>query len=65
VIKAVNDYKRKVDVHFKEIYGSTWDDLCGEEEPLADAIDEGEDPKEFVLRFGEKYDLDKLSDLGL
>lgn len=35
----------------------TWNDLCGEAEPLRSAYDAGDEPLVFVHAWAEKYDL--------
>lgn len=53
-------FKAGVDKYFKSIYGLTWADACGDEEPLLAALKELTKPKEFVLEWGERYDLDPI-----
>jgi hypothetical protein len=42
--------------------GCTWDDLCGERQPLEDHYALGEQPKAFVLWWSEKYNLTWFDD---
>ena len=42
--------------------GCTWDDLCGEMQPLEDHYAFGEQPKMFILWWCEKYNLTWFDD---
>lgn len=41
--------------------GCTWDDLCGDEEPLCSAYYDGLTPLEFIDREIERHDLEDLT----
>lgn len=43
----------------------SWNDLCGDLEPLRSAFDVGEDPIQFVRWWADKYDLALMAPLDL
>lgn len=54
------EWKSAVDSRFKVKTGNSWDDLCGDEEPLRDAYGNGLSPEEFVEHWMDKYDLEPI-----
>lgn len=59
------EFKQQVSDTYKRIYGITWDDACGDDEPLKGPHEHGDTPEEFVRWDGERHDLDTLEELGL
>jgi hypothetical protein len=57
-------YEKLVSEHMKRTYGLTWADACGESSMLVEARCTMK-PKEFVMWYGEKYDLTPISEMGL
>lgn len=55
--ERLRQYKLEVTQHMLEAYGITWRDACGDDEPLETAIERGRPAIDFVLWWGEKYDL--------
>lgn len=54
---AFEEYKQSVDSHCLKHLGTSWADLCGDEEPLKSAFDDGESPSSFVHGWAKRYDL--------
>jgi hypothetical protein len=54
-------FRQQVSDELNRRYGLTWADACGDREPLERALADGEEPPEFVERFGQKYDLTPVS----
>ena len=55
----LNEYQARVDELLLQEYCVSWNDACGDEATLLEAMDNYETPEEFVERFALKYDLDK------
>ena len=55
-------FKSSVSMLMKKEYGLDWDDACGELEPLENAIDGGETPRQFVDWWATKYDMTPLEE---
>jgi hypothetical protein len=54
-------FEQQVSAEMERLYGLSWAMACGDREPLERALEDGEEPGEFVERFAEKYDLIPLS----
>lgn len=61
----LDEYRYQVSKRLLTTYGIDWTDACGDDEPLLQAIANGESAKDFVDWFGRKYDLDPISLYGL
>jgi len=59
-MRAFIDWEDDVEALCKQKLGCTWDDLCGDPEPLERAFSAGQTAEEFVLAWAEKYDLTLL-----
>ncbi len=58
------DYWDAVDAAMEKLFGiDTWDAGI-EADRIAAAVEEGDTPEDFALRFGEKYGLTLLSEWG-
>lgn len=55
------EYEEAVTIEMKKRYGITWEDACGDAEPLTAALRYGESPEEFVARWGDRYDLEEIN----
>jgi hypothetical protein len=55
-------YRADVDVLMQDGYGLSWQDACGDVDPLVNAMRAGQSPAEFVDWFGMRYDLIPRSD---
>lgn len=55
---TADQYRAEVSKAMKDKYGITWQDACGDAEPLQKAQTEGMTPGQFVAWWAEKYDLD-------
>lgn len=55
------EFETAVSAEMKKRYGITWEDACGDVEPLIAALAEGRHPAEFVHCFGERYDLQEIA----
>jgi hypothetical protein len=62
---TLDEFTRLVSIRMLTVYGIDWDDACGDGEPLCTAIDDGWSADEFVDWWGQKYNLDPLSDFDL
>lgn len=51
------EFAAEVSRLLQEQYGLTWDDACGDLDPLQCAWETEETPQEFVKWWAEKYDL--------
>ncbi|MBK9241151.1 MAG: hypothetical protein IPL75_12985 [Acidobacteria bacterium] len=60
-----DEWAAQVDVVCTANLACSWNDLCGEVEPLRAAFDAGESPVQFVLWWAEKYDLMWLDGAGM
>jgi hypothetical protein len=58
--QKLSDYEAAVSAAMQRHYGISWNDASGELAPLQTALEEGVEPEEFVLRFGERYDLEPV-----
>lgn len=58
-------FREDCDRRFREQYGATWDDLCGDDEFLVRALMANETVEEFVEWFAEHYGLDTLEEMGV
>lgn len=56
------EWKQQVDALFRKLVGPSWNDLCGDEEPLQKAFERGETPNDFVHEYVAKYDLTYASE---
>lgn len=63
-MKTLAEWSDEVDSLCKSHLACGWNDLCGDNEPLQRAFENGESPSEFVSWFAEKYDLDWLKPLS-
>lgn len=52
-----HDWVQRVEFLCVSHLACSWNDLCGEAEPLRSAYDAGEAPMTFVHAWAEKYDL--------
>lgn len=50
-------YKAEVSREMLRVYGITWDDACGDDEPLIRSENDGDTPAEFVEWWGNRYNL--------
>lgn len=55
-------YREVVSEHLKRFYYITWDDACGDEEPIRRAIECKETPTDFAEWWALKYDLLSIFD---
>jgi len=53
---------KEADDIFKRETGCSWNDLCGDEDPLKRAFRRGDTPGEFVDWHIEKYDLARITE---
>ena len=54
---SYDSWKQRVDELFNQRTCANWAMLCGDEEPLQQAYEQGETPQAFVQRFIDDYDL--------
>ena len=57
-------YRETVSQHLMKFYYISWDDACGDEEPIRHAIDSKQTPTEFAEWWALKYDLISVFDGG-
>lgn len=62
LIQSGPSYREAVSIEMVRVYGITWDDACGDDEPLVRAEDDGDSPAEFVKWWGERYELTPVKD---
>lgn len=55
-----SEWARDVDVLCRHHLGCSWDDLCGDEQPLRRGFEARDTPLEFVRWWWERYDLDLI-----
>jgi hypothetical protein len=55
------EYEAAATTEMKRRYGITWEDACGDAEPLTAALRNGDSPAEFVARWGARYELAEIS----
>lgn len=53
-------WRRQVELLCQRRVATSWNDLCGDEEPLREAFTSGETAESFVQRLIEKYDLTEI-----
>jgi hypothetical protein len=58
---TLQEYEAAVSFQTKRRFGITWEDACGDQEPLTAALRDGESPEEFVARWGDRYELDDIT----
>lgn len=58
----IEEFKAQVSLHMERDWHVTWEDACGDNHPLATALDAGWTPQQFVEWFAEKYDLIRFDD---
>ena len=56
------EYREVASRYMKSYYYITWDDACGDEEPIRRTIERNESPTAFVDWWATKYDLTSLAD---
>jgi phage-related protein len=54
---SISNYEAAVSAAMQSTYGISWQDACGDVEPLQSALQEGSSPEEFVHWWGKRYDL--------
>lgn len=59
--EKLDQYRADVSRLTKVAYGITWQDACGDDEPLLSGIAAGYTPVAFVEWWGEKYDLTAIN----
>lgn len=57
-----DEYREAVSRYMEKFYCLTWDDACGEEEPIRRAMESKETPAEFAEWWALKYDLDRRTE---
>jgi hypothetical protein len=55
------EYEVAVSIEMKRRYGITWEDACGDTQPLTAAFRNGESPEEFVAWWGDRYELEEIT----
>ena len=60
-MQQLDQFRDEVDRQLKRVYGITWQDACGDLEPLVDALAAGESAEDFVERWARKNDLDPIA----
>lgn len=55
-------YRAVVSEEMVRVYRITWNDACGDEEPLVRAENDGDSPTEFVKWWGDRYELTPKKD---
>jgi hypothetical protein len=58
---TLQNYEAAVSIAMMRRYGITWEDACGDPEPLTAALCNGETPVEFVARWGDRYELEDIT----
>lgn len=59
---TLDEYRKQVSDTMMKLYGITWDEATGDDEPLTGGMKADQTPEEFVRWWGEKYDLDLIQD---